>query len=97
LHPAKVATPETALAGFVVQVRTAPAGVVMLKVTEAVLEATGLPPASWTATTGWVAKTVPPVELEGLVVKASLAAGPEVMVKLALTAEVRMPEVAVSV
>ena len=97
LQPAKVATPATAFLGFAVQARVAPAGVVMLRVTDAVLVVTVLPPASWTATTGWVAKAMPPVEPEGLVVKASLVAVPAVMVKLALTALVRPVAVAVSV
>ena len=96
-QPAKVATPETALVGFVVQVRTAPAGVVMLRVTDAVLEVTVFPPASWTVTTGWVGKGMPPVELEGLVVKATLVAGPEEIVKLALAALVSPVAVAVRV
>ena len=97
LQPAKVATPATAALGFVVQAKVAPAGVVMVKVTDAVLAVTVLPPASWTATTGWVAKATPPVELDGLVVKASLVAAPTVMVKLALTALVSPLEAAVSV
>ena len=79
------------------QARVAPAGVVMLKVTGAVLVVTVLPPASWTLTTGWVAKATPPVELDGLVVKVSLVAEPTVMVKLALTALVSPLEAAVSV
>jgi hypothetical protein len=96
-QPAKVTTPETALLGFVVQARVAPAGVVMLRVTEALPVVTVLPPASWTVTTGCVAKAVPPVEPDGLVVKASLVAGPIVMVKLVLTALVSPLEVAVNV
>jgi hypothetical protein len=67
----------------------------MVRVTEFV-PVVVLPPASWTVTTGWVPKAVPLVELEGLVVKASLVAGPEI-VKPALTALVSEPEVAVSV
>jgi hypothetical protein len=97
LQPAKVATPEEAALGFVVQVRVAPAGVVMLRVTEAVLEVTVLPTASWTVTTGWVPKAVPPVELDGLVVKTSFVADPALMVKLGLTVLVRAPAVAVKV
>src|SRR5450631_2180227 len=97
LQPAKVATPEAALVGFAVQVRAAPAGDVMLRLTKAVLVVTVLPPASWTATTGWAAKAMAPGEPAGLVVKASLVAEPVAMVKLVLTAVVRVPEVAVSV
>ena len=69
----------------------------MVRVTESDPVVTVLPPASWTVTTGWVAKAMPPVEPEGLVVKASLVAAPTVMVKLVLTALVSPPEVAVSV
>jgi hypothetical protein len=97
LQPTKVATPATAFAGFVGQVRTAPAGVVMLRVTAAVPLETVLPPESWTATTGWVPKAVPPLELEGFAVKPSLVADPTVMVRLALTALVSPLAVAVSV
>src|ERR1017187_7167199 len=97
LQPAKVSTPATAAFGFVVQARVAPAGVVMVRVTDAPLVVTVLPPASWTATTGWLAKATPPVELDGLVVKANVLAAPAVMVTLPLVAEVSNPSVAVSV
>ena len=97
LQPAKVATPEAAFLGLAVQVRVAPAGVVMVRVTGALLAVTVLPPASWTATTGWVAKAMPPVEPEGPVVKASLVAAPTVMVRLVLTALVSPLAAAVSV
>ena len=97
VQPAKLATPATAAMGFVVQVNVAPAGVVMVRLTEAVLLVTVLPPASWIATTGWVTKTVPPVAPDGLVAKASLVAVPTLIVKLALTALVRPLEVAVKV
>jgi hypothetical protein len=96
-QPAKVATPAMAFVGFAVQARVAPAGVVMVKVIDAVLVVTALPPASWTVTTGWAAKATPPVELDGLVVNASLAAEPTVIVKLVLTALVSPLEAAVSV
>lgn len=56
LQPAKLSTPATAAFGFVVQVRVAPAGVVIVRVIDAVLVVTVLPPASWTVTAGWVAK-----------------------------------------
>jgi hypothetical protein len=58
----------------------------MVRVTGALLVVTVLPAASYTVTTGWVPKAVPPVELDGLVVKASLVADPAVMLKLVLTA-----------
>jgi hypothetical protein len=70
---------------------------VMLRVTDAVLEVTVFPLASWTVTTGCVAKAVPPVELEGLDVKASLVAGDAMMVKPALAALVSPLEAAVRV
>lgn len=95
-QPAKVATPEEAGVGLPVQLRVAPAGVVILRVTEFV-PVVVLPPESWTATTGWLAKAIPPVELGGLVVKASFVAVPTVMLKLVLTALVSPLAVAVSV
>jgi hypothetical protein len=97
LQPAKVATPATAFIGFVVQVRVAPAGVVMVRVTEAVLLVAVLPAASWTVTTGFVPKGVPALEPEGFVVKASLLADPALMVRLVLVALVRLLAAAVSV
>ena len=90
LQPAKVAIPETALTGSALQVRVAPAAVVMVSVT-GLVPVVVLPAASWTAMTGWAANAVPLMEFEGLVVKASLVAGPGVMVKLALTAVVSDP------
>src|SRR5207245_11783772 len=45
-----------------------------------------LPPASWTVTFGCVANATPPVLLLDCWVKASLAAGPTVMLKVALVA-----------
>src|SRR5450631_125755 len=97
LQPANVATPEAAVTGLVVQVRVAPAAVVMVKVTGAELVVTVLAPASWTVTTGWVAKAVVLTAPDGLVVNASLVAGPTVMVKLVLTALVSPAAAAVSV
>ena len=58
LQPVKPAIPEEALTGFWAQVRTAPEGVVMLKLTGAVLPVMVLPPASWIATAGWVPRAV---------------------------------------
>ena len=97
LQAEKVSTPATAFLGFAVHVRVAPAGVVMVGVIEAVLVETLLPPASWTVTTGWLAKLVlTAVELDALVVKTSWAAGPKT-VRLALTPLDRPLEAAVSV
>ena len=76
-------------------VRVAPPEV-MLRVIE-VLLVTVLPPASWTVTTGCVAKTTLWVVLDGEVVKASLLAAPVVMVRLVLNALVSPPAAAVSV
>ena len=97
LQAAKVADPEAALVGLAAQVRVAPPGDVMVRVTEALLVVTVLPPASWTVTTGCVAKAVELAELEGLVVKTSLLAGPRAMVKVALTPLVSPPVAAVRV
>lgn len=67
-------------------------------VTLAVLVATVLPAASWTATTGWTAKAAPEATVvDGAVVKASLAGGPAVIVIDELTAAVSVPEETVSV
>jgi hypothetical protein len=95
----KVAMPEEAFLGLDEQfVRAAPpAGGVIAMVTGALLVVTVLPPASWMATTGCVAKEVPPVELEGLTVKASCVAGDAMTAKLALTALVSPLAAAVSV
>ena len=78
------------------QVSTAPPAEVSARVTE-LLAAVVLLLASWMATTGWVANAVPPVELEGLVVKTILEAAPAVMVKLLLAALVSPLEAAVRV
>jgi hypothetical protein len=95
-QPTNVATPATALLGFVVQVRVAPAGVVMLRVTPTVLLLTVRPPASATVTTGWTENATPPVPSEGSVVTSRLVAAPK-MLKPVLTAAVSPPAVAVSV
>ena len=84
LQPESAATPEIVVRGLVVQARVAPAGVVMLRVMAAVLVEMVLPPASWIATTGWAGKGIPPVELEGLVVKPSFVAVPSETVKFRL-------------
>jgi hypothetical protein len=93
----KVATPEEALLGLDEQVRVPPPGGVMLRVTEALLLVTVLPPASWMATTGCVVKELLVTPLDGEVVKPSLVAGPTVIVTLALTALLSPPEATVSV
>jgi hypothetical protein len=95
-HPAKIATPEAAPAGFWVHVSVAPPDV-MLRVIELLLPVTVLPPASWTVTTGCVAKTTLRAVLDGDVVKMSLVAEPGVIVKLGLNALVSPAAEAVSV
>src|SRR6476660_5990769 len=97
LQPANVATPATAVFGLAVHASAAPAGVVIANVTALTSEAIVLPPASLTATTGWVANAIPPVEAPGCVVNATFAATPTVMTTGPLTAEVSTPSVAVSV
>ena len=97
LQPANVATPATAAFGFVVQVSVAPPGVVSARVTELVSDVTVLPPASCTATTGWVARAEPPVPVPGCVVNVSWAAAPAAITKLLLVADVNDPSVAVRV
>jgi hypothetical protein len=94
---ANVATPATAAFGFVVHDKFAPAGVVIVKVTELVSLVTVLPPASCTATTGCVPNAVPPVELDGCVVNATFAALPTEIVSELLTSAVNEASVAVSV
>jgi len=96
LQLVNVARPDEALRGLVWQVRMAPAGVVMVRVTEALLLVTVEPFASWTVTTGWVAKLVLLAAPEGLVVKASLVAVPAI-VKLLLRALVSPVAAAVKV
>ena len=61
-HPAKVATPDEALRGLVVQVSVPDEGVSEMEADE---EVTTLPPESSTWTTGWALKATPLVELPG--------------------------------
>ena len=98
LHPENLATPEEVFAGLVVQVRVAPlVGAVMVRVTGVTVVVTVVPAASCMATLGDVPKVVLTAVLDGGDrVKASLTA-PDEMVKLALMALARVPEVAVSV
>jgi hypothetical protein len=95
----KLATPDEVLLGFAEQlVRAAPpAGGVMARVTEPVLEVLVLPPASWMATRGCAEKEVLTAVLAGTRVNPSWTAGPTAMVKLALRALVSPFEEAVSV
>ena len=98
MHPANVATPDVAASGLVVQVSVPPPGLVPIaSVMLALLVVTVLPPASWTLTTGWVPKLVPPVPPPGWVVNATFVAAPTVMLNAADVALVKPPEVAVSV
>src|SRR6476661_1519700 len=87
LQPVKVATPATAGSGVAfVHVSSAPAGVVIVRVTPLASELTVLPAVSWILTTGWVANATPPVEALGEVVNASLVAPAAVMLRLWLVA-----------
>src|ERR1700730_13208016 len=97
LHPANAATPATAAFGFAVHVNVAPAGVVMANNTLLVFPTIVLPPASCTATIGWVPNAAAPVAPTGWVVKPTLTAVPTVIVRLLLTAAVITPSVAVRV
>src|SRR4051794_19075816 len=98
LQPVNAATPPTAGRGVaLVHTRVAPAGVVMVNVTELVLVVTVLPAASCTLTTGCAPNAALLAAPVGWVVKPSLAAGPAVTVKLALAAPVRTPSAAVRV
>jgi hypothetical protein len=88
--------PAAGVTGFWAQLRVAPAGLpVMLSVTGPVALVTVRPALSWTAATGWVAKAVPPEELDGEEVKATFVAGPAT-VNVVLTALVSSRAVAVS-
>ena len=98
LHPENLATPEEVLTGLAVQVRVAPpVGAVRVRVIGVTGVLMVLPAAFWVATLGCVPKVAPAAVLvDGDRVNASLTA-PEEMTKLALTALVRVPEVAVRV
>jgi hypothetical protein len=98
LQPTNVATPDTAVSGFaLVQLKSAPAGVVIASVTAVTLLVTVLPPASWIATTGWVPNAVPPVDALGEVVNANFVAAPTVIVNELLVAGVNPVSVTVNV
>ena len=77
-HPAKVATPDEALRGLVVQASVPDEGVSEINAVEPV---TTLPLASSTLTTGWVLKATPLVELPGDVANTSWVAEPGLMAK----------------
>ncbi len=81
-HPVNVATPLSVGSGLaLVQFRSAPAGVVIVNVTEELSLVTVLPPWSCTATIGCNGKGVFVVEAFGEVVKVSFAGGPTVISK----------------
>jgi hypothetical protein len=77
-HPEKLATPELAPSGFVVQPSVAPlpGWVAIVRVTDAEELVTVLPAASWTVTTGCCAHAPPETPPPGCVVKASFVAAP---------------------
>ena len=93
LHPANVATPLLAVAGFAVQASVAPLVPVPLVIASVTLLAspvTVFPFWSWTVTFGWVENAIPPVELLGDCVNASLLALPGVTLnELAFAGAVR--------
>jgi hypothetical protein len=95
----KLATPDVVLRGLDEQLLRAapPAGGVIARVMDALLEVLVLPPASWMATLGCEEKDVLTAVLAGTRVKPSLTAGPTVMVKLALTALASPTDAAVNV
>ncbi len=92
------ATPLLAATGLVHPENTAPpvpvAGLIP-KVTLLPSVVTVLPPASSTATTGWVVNAVPPAAPDGGVVNPSFAAEPTLMVKVVLST-VSVPSLACS-
>src|SRR5450759_3575127 len=96
-QPANVSTPAPAAFGLAVQARSAPPGVVIVRVIEVVAEVTVLPPASWTVTVGWLVQAVLLVPPPGCVVKASLLGAPTVMLNELLVAPVRPVLATVSV
>ena len=74
-HPAKVAMPDTAVTGLVVQF-SVPVPEAMDRVTEADEEATTVPLAFWTSTTGWALNVTPLAVVPGVALNASLVAPP---------------------
>ena len=72
-HPAKVATPDTAVTGLVVQF-SVPVPEAMDRVTEALEPVTKAPLAFSTCTTGWALNVTPLAVLPGVVLNASLVA-----------------------
>jgi hypothetical protein len=98
LHPVKVATPEiAALELEVVHAKVAEPGTVIDKSTVLVLARSVLPPASFTATTGWTPNAAPPVAPTGWVVKTTFDAAPTAMIRPLLWADARPAVVAVNV
>src|ERR1035437_5932142 len=96
-QPANVSTPATAAFVLAVQVRVAPPGVVIARVIEVIAVVIVVPPGSWTAAVGWLVQAVLLVPPPGCAVKASLFAGPTVMLNELLVAPVRPVAVAVRV
>ena len=94
-HPLNVAVPLTADRGLAAQLSVAPAGVVIVRVIELVPEVV-LPEESWIATTGCAAKSTPLAVFPGDTTNTSLVAVLKIEIG-ALTADCRVPEVAVRV
>jgi hypothetical protein len=98
-HPLNVTTPDTSDPEQPDSVPGPPdVGVLdaMARPTVELSDVTTLPPASSTATTGWVVNAVPPAAPEGWFVKASCAAAPTATLKALVVAEVSEPSVASS-
>src|SRR5438132_1666259 len=99
-RPLKVARPVPVFTAAVVVPFNTPPGPALFwiaRTTFCAVPVTVLPFASWRVTTGCVGKATPPVLLLGLVVKASFAAGPAVMLNALLVAPVSGVLAAVSV
>ena len=99
VQPANVAPPATAAAaGPPVQARVPPPALVPIaSVTVSVAPATGLPPASVTATAGCAAQAVPATPPPGCIVSTSFAAGPTATANGVEVAAARPDPVALSV
>src|ERR1700688_4488413 len=98
LQPVNVATPLTASCVLSFgQLRSAPAGVVIVSVTLLASDVTVLPAASSTVTTGCVVDATPPVEAFGEVVNTSFVAPAAVMLTLLLVAGINSPSTACKV
>src|SRR4051794_28562291 len=91
-QPVKKARPRTTGSGSEAQASApVPEPAVTARLASNEPSGTVLPPASWTATTGWTAQSLPPVPPAGEVVKASRAGSPTVTSNPVLTAVAVVP------